>query len=50
MRAAGGRGNGGEDFTAETRTTADVEDERGGVQGEEGEGAVCHFDLHGLNA
>ena len=44
------RGYGGEDFAGETGTAADVEDEGGGGETEEGEGAVGHFDLDGLDA
>lgn len=50
MRAAVGGGDGGEDFARETGAAAYVEDVGGGGEGEEGEGAVGHFDLDGLDA
>ena len=50
MRTAEGRGHGGEDLAGETGTAADVEDEGWGGETEEGEGAVGHFDLDGLDA
>ena len=50
MRTTEGRGHGREDFAGEAGTAADVEDERGGGETEEGEGAVGHFDLDGLDA
>ena len=50
MRTTEGRGYGREDFARETGTAADVEDEGGGGETEEGEGAVGHFDLDGLDA
>ncbi len=50
MRTTEGRGHGGEDFAGEAGTAAYVEDEGGGGETEEGEGAVGHFDLDGLDA
>ena len=50
MRTTEGGGYRGEDFAGETGTAADVEDEGGGGETEEGEGAVGHFDLDGLDA
>ena len=50
MRTTQGGGHGGEDLARETGTAADVEDEGGGGETEEGEGAVGHFDLDGLDA
>ena len=50
MGTTEGGGDGGEDFTGEAGSAADVEDEGGGGEIEEGEGAVGHFDLDGLDA
>lgn len=50
MRTTEGRGRRGEDFAGEAGTAADVEDEGWGGETEEGEGAVGHFNLDGLDA
>ena len=47
MRATSGGGNGGKDLAAEAGTAADIEDQRGGCEVEEGEGAVGHGGLDG---
>lgn len=50
MRSSLGWRYGREDLARETGAAADVEDEGGGGEAEEGERAVSHFDLDVLDA
>ena len=50
MRPVFRRGDGGEDLAREAGAAADVEDEGGGFEVEEFEGAVGHLRLDGLDA